>query len=281
MLECLNNVSLIQTDAKIGFEAEHMSVSELNSLKKKFPNVEWVETKLIVERVAAVKDENEIECFKSACKIIDTVFAEILNIINEGMTENELAAEISFRTKMVGSEGDPFKPIIASGLRSALPHGISSMKEIKKGEIIVIDFGATIGGYAGDMTRTVAVGEPDEKMVQIYEVVLGAQQAAVDAAKEGISGAELDAVARDYISERHYGDQFGHSLGHGLGLDVHSWPRVSEANQEPLLTNMVVTIEPGIYLPGLGGVRIEDDIVIKNDGCVNLTGSPKEFISVG
>ena len=147
--------------------------------------------------------------------------------------------------------------------------------------MLVIDFGATVGGYAGDMTRTVAVGDPDEKMVQIYEVVLGAQQAAVDAAKEGISGAELDAVARDYINERNYGDQFGHSLGHGLGLDVHSWPRVSEVNKEPLLTNMVVTIEPGIYLPGLGGVRIEDDIVIKNDGCVNLTGSPKEFISVG
>ena len=281
MLECLNEVSLMQAGMKVGFEADYMSISELNLLKENFPNVEWVETNLIVERVAAVKDENEIECFRAACKIIDAVFEEILDIIKEGVTENELAAEVSYRTKMMGSEVDPFEPIIASGWRSALPHGISSTKKIKKGEMLVIDFGATVGGYAGDMTRTVAVGDPDEKMVQIYEVVLGAQKAAVDSAKEGISGAELDAVARGYISERHYGEQFGHSLGHGLGLDVHSWPRVSEVNKEPLLTNMVVTIEPGVYLPGLGGVRIEDDIVIKKDGCENLTGSPKEFISVG
>ena len=223
----------------------------------------------------------EIKNIINACNIIDDVFLKIVEIIKPGVTEMDISAEISYQVKMRGSEVDPFEPIIASGKRSALPHGISTSKKIEEGDLIVLDFGATTAGYAGDMTRTIVVGEPTEKQRQVYEVVLGAQEAAIAAAKDGITGLELDSVARDYINDRKYGDYFGHALGHVLGLNVHTWPRVSEANKEQLLSNMVVTIEPGIYIPDFGGVRIEDDIVLNNGSCINLTKSTKEFISVG
>jgi len=281
MLECLRSLDILKGKVRIGFEADHVSVSELSVLKENFPDVEWVETKLIVERIAAVKDEEEIKNITNACNIIDNVFLRILEIIKPGVTEMDISAEISYQVKMRGSEVDPFEPIIASGKRSALPHGISTSKKIEEGDLIVLDFGATTAGYAGDMTRTIVVGEPSEKQRKVYEVVLGAQEAAIAAAKDGITGLELDSVARDYINDRKYGDYFGHALGHGLGLNVHTWPRVSEANKEQLLSNMVVTIEPGIYIPDFGGVRIEDDIVLNNGGCINLTKSTKEFISVG
>lgn len=281
MLKCLKSLDILKGKVRIGFEADHVSVSELSVLKENFPDVEWVETKLIVERIAAVKDEEEIKNISTACDIIDEVFLSIVKIIKPGITEIEISAEISYQTKMKGSVADPFEPIIASGKRSALPHGISTSKKIEEGDLIVLDFGASTAGYAGDMTRTVVVGEPTEKQRQVYDVVLGAQEAAITAAKDGITGLELDLVARNYITDRKYGDYFGHALGHGLGLNVHTWPRVSEANKEQLLTNMVVTIEPGIYIPDFGGVRIEDDIVLNNGGCINLTNSTKEFISVG
>lgn len=281
MLECLKSVDILKEKVRIGFEADHVSVSEMSILKENFPDVEWVETKLIVERIAAVKDEEEIKNISNACNIIDNVFLRMLDVIKPGISEMDISAEISYQVKMRGSEGDPFEPIIASGWRSALPHGISTSKKIEEGDLVVIDFGATTGGYAGDMTRTIVVGKPSEKQRQVYETVLGAQEAAISAAKAGISGLELDKVARDYINERDYGEYFGHALGHGLGLNVHTWPRVSEANKEQLLSNMVVTIEPGIYIPDFGGIRIEDDIVLNKDGCVNLTKSTKEFISLG
>ena len=281
MLDCLKTVDILKGKARIGFEADHVSVSEMSKLKENFPDVEWVETKLIVERIAAVKDEEEIKNISNACNIIDNVFLRMLKIIKPGITEIDISAEISYQVKMKGSEVDPFEPIIASGWRSALPHGISTRKKIEERDLVVLDFGATTGGYAGDMTRTIVVGEPSEKQRQVYETVLGAQEAAISAAKAGISGLELDTVARDYINERNYGEYFGHALGHGLGLNVHTWPRVSEANKEQLISNMVVTIEPGIYIPDFGGVRIEDDIVLNDNGCVNLTKSTKEFISVG
>ena len=274
-------MDILKEKVRIGFEADHVSVSEMSILKENFPDVEWVETKLIVERIAAVKDEEEIKNISNACNIIDNVFLRMLDVIKPGISEMDISAEISYQVKMRGSEGDPFEPIIASGWRSALPHGISTSKKIEEGDLVVIDFGATTGGYAGDMTRTIVVGKPSEKQRQVYETVLGAQEAAISAAKAGISGLELDRVARDYINKCDYGEYFGHALGHGLGLNVHTWPRVSEANKEQLLSNMVVTIEPGIYIPDFGGIRIEDDIVLKKNGCVNLTKSTKEFISLG
>ena len=281
MLKCLKSMEMLSKQGRIGFEADHLSVSELTALEKNFPKVEWVSTNLVVERAAAIKDEKEIENVSAACKIIDEIFQHIIKLIKPGMTENEISAEITYQSKLKGSEKDPFVPIIASGWRSALPHGISSSKPIESGDLIVLDFGATVNGYAGDMTRTVVVGEPNEKQQEIYNAVLGAQEAAIDASTDGITGAELDAVARDHINDLQFGEYFGHALGHGLGLNVHTWPRVSEANKEQLLAGMIVTIEPGIYIPGFGGVRIEDNILLTGEKCINLTGSAKEFISVG
>ena len=279
-LEGMKSLSIFTGGGRIAFEADDVPVSKLAEFEKNFPDVEWVPTSLIIERIAAIKDEEEIENIHAAAKIVDTVFTEILEFIKPGISENDISAEISYRTKKAGSEVDPFEPIIASGERSALPHGISSAKRIETGDFVVLDFGATIGGYAADMTRTVVIGEPSERHREIYAVVLEAQKTAVSAATDGITGADLDAVARKVITERGYGEYFGHALGHGLGLDVHTWPRVSSANKEPLLAGMAVTIEPGVYIPDFGGVRIEDDIVLTENGCRNLTGSPKDLISI-
>ncbi len=281
MLKCLKSVDLLTEGGRIGFESDFLSVSELSLLEENFPNVQWIETNLVVERAAAIKDEMEIENVSIACRIIDEVFLHILEFIKPGMTENEISAEITYQSKMKGSEKDPFEPIIASGWRSALPHGISSMKKIENGDLLLLDFGATVNGYAGDMTRTVVVGVPNDKQREIYDAVRDAQEAAINASTDGITGSELDAVARNHIKNLQFGEYFGHALGHGLGLNVHSWPRVSEANKENLLTGMIITIEPGIYIPGFGGVRIEDNILLTDEKCINLTGSSKEFITIG
>ena len=281
MLKCLKSMDLLEKEGSIGFEADHLSVTQLAALESNFPNVEWIKTNLVVERAAAIKDEMEIENISAACKIIDEVFLYIIEVIKPGMTENEISAEITYQSKLKGSEKDPFEPIIASGWRSALPHGISTSKSIENGDLLVLDFGATVNGYVGDMTRSVVIGEPNDKQREIYAAVLGAQEAAIDASIDGITGAELDAVARAHISNLQFGEYFGHALGHGLGLNVHSWPRVSEANREQLLAGMIITIEPGIYIPDFGGVRIEDNILLTDEKSINLTGSSKEFISIG
>ncbi len=215
---------------------------------------------------------------KKACEITDQAFSHILTFIKPGVTEIEVANELERYLKTLGASAMSFDTIVASGLRSAMPHGVASDKVIEEGDVVTLDFGCYYQGYSSDMTRTIAVGSIDPKLEEIYHVVLDAHNLVNQKAKAGMTGAELDAIARDYISEKGYGQYFGHSLGHGVGLDIHEAPGVNAKNDQPVEVGMVITNEPGIYIEGLGGVRIEDDLVVHPDHVELLNRSPKELI---
>ncbi len=276
----LKEKKLIDSGEKIGFEAEHLSFSFYSDLNDLFPQTTFVPTKNLVELIAIRKDESEISNLKQAAQMAAEALENVLPHLKAGQKEFEFAAELSYRMRLLGSERDAFEPIVASGWRSALPHGIASEKLIDDGDFVVIDFGAVYRGYASDMTRTVAVGKASPNMKRIYRIVKDAQQKAIDAARTGISCHALDQISREYIHQKGFGQYFGHSLGHGLGLNVHSLPRVGAGSESILEENFVITIEPGIYIPNVGGVRIEDDIVIQKDGCELLTHFPRELLEI-
>lgn len=232
----------------------------------------------VVEKIREVKSDEEIEIIQKAVEITEKAYDYILGFVKAGVTEIELANKLDFYMRKLGASGVSFDTIVASGVRSAMPHGVASDKVIEEGDMVTIDFGCIYNGYVSDMTRTFAVGDPGVKLKEVYEVVYQANLKVTEAAKAGVTGAELDAIARDYITQHGYGDQFGHSTGHGIGLEVHEGPSISSKNDEPLVVNNIITNEPGIYLPGLGGVRIEDDLVITEDGNRNLMTSSKELI---
>ena len=263
---------------KIAFEAIHTSVSSYNQMKSIFSNCNWVPTEGIIELIAAVKDKDEIESLKQAVEITDKVFDEILPELKIGAKEIEISARISYLFKKFGAEGDSYDPIIASGWRGALPHARPTDKKFENGDFVVMDFGALYNGYHADMTRTVLIGDDTDQHHEIYNIVLESQLAGVKFAKAGVTGKELDSACRDIINDKGYGDKFIHSTGHGLGLEVHTYPRISQINKKPLLENYVVTIEPGIYIPNWGGVRIEDDCWIRKEQCVPLNRSTKELL---
>ena len=220
----------------------------------------------------------EIESLKTAIEITDVVFESILSELKIGATEKEISAKISYLFKMNGADGDSYESIIASGYLGALPHARPTNKVFEKGDFVVMDFGALYNGYHADMTRTVVIGEASERHKEIYDIVLESQLAGIKFAKAGVTGKELDQVCRNVIEKAGYGDKFIHSTGHGIGLEVHTYPRISSFNTKPLLENYVVTIEPGIYLAGWGGVRIEDDCWIRKNDCLPLNRSTKEML---
>ena len=207
-----------------------------------------------------------------------SVLEEIIDAELVPVSQIEVANQLDFYMRSLGASGVSFDTIVASGLRSAMPHGVASKKIIEQGDLITLDFGCYYEGYVSDMTRTFAIGDPGEKLKEIYQIVLDAQLAVIDAAKPGMTGVQLDAVARDYISKHGYGEAFGHSTGHGIGLEIHEGPNVSSRAEKQFVPGNVITDEPGIYLPGIGGVRIEDDLLITEDGNRVLTRSPKELI---
>jgi len=273
--------SNLQLKYRIGFEAQWMDVSTYQALQSALnPALTWLPTEKIVEKAAAIKDPEEIDLHRRAAEITDSVFSDILKLLKPGVCELDISAEISYLHKKKGASGDSFPSIVASGVRSALPHGIASQKKIGRNEPVTIDMGCVYEGYTSDLTRTIVVGKANKKFRTIYDVVLGAQTAAVAAAKPGITTKELDAVARSFIQEAGYGDYFGHGLGHGLGIEVHAEPRVNFQTDVLLEKSNLFTIEPGIYLPGFGGVRIEDDVVLTDSGCEVLTKSPKHLIEL-
>ncbi len=280
LLEEASSQKLLAGLKRVAFESAHTSHALYRVLKKLFPRVTPVGTTGLVEEVVLAKQEVEIDAMRSAARITDTVFREITDLITDGMSENDVAAEISFRQKKLGAEKDSFEPIVASGARGALPHARPTSKKIRSGEFVVLDFGCVVNGYNSDLTRTIAVGRVTRRMRAMYETVREAQQAAVDSAHGGMIASDLDAVARTRIGKRGFGKFFTHALGHGLGLSVHEAPRISSLSKERLRTGSVVTIEPGVYIPGVGGVRIEDDVVLTDRGCRILTKSPKELIVV-
>jgi len=265
----------------VGVEADHLSAAALDGLRKTLPDCAFVMTNLVVEAIASVKEPEEIEHIRQAIAISERAFSEVLDLVTEGVTERDLAIELSYRQMKYGAEKDAFDLIIASGPRGALPHGCTTDKRIESGELIVFDWGCRKHGYPSDITRMVVIGAMTDRQKRIYQIVRDAQQMALDAVKEGVEVAELDRIARDYITRRGFGAEFGHPLGHGLGLDVHSFPRVSQQTNYKLPADTVMTIEPGIYIPGWGGVRIEEDVRVTSNGADILTTLPREIIEIG
>lgn len=264
---------------RIGFEAEQMTVAEYRHYEKSLP-CELVATKDVIEQLRIVKTREEIEILKDAAKIADDAFEHILSFIKPGVREIDVANELEYFMRKQGATSSSFDIIVASGVRSSLPHGVASDKKIATGELVTLDFGALYKGYCSDITRTVAVGDISDELKEIYTVVLTAQEKAVANIKPGMTGIEADAIARDYITEQGYGHYFGHGTGHGIGLEVHEEPRLSPRAKTVLQENMVVTVEPGIYVPNVGGCRIEDDIVLTETGNERLTLASKELIQL-
>ncbi|MBM2845192.1 MAG: Aminopeptidase family protein [Bacteroidetes bacterium] len=264
----------------IGFESHSVTYAQYRGLKKLFPSVSFVPTSDLVENLALVKDEEELNAIRSAVTISDKVFHQLLSGIRPGLQESDVAAEISYLHRKFGAEKDAFEPIVASGERGSLPHARATTKRIRSGEMVTLDFGCTVRGYNSDLTRTIGVGRVSGRAKEMYDAVLHAQTEAVAAARGGMMARDLDAVARRSITRAGYGKHFSHSLGHGLGLQVHERPRVSSRSTEELQAGSVVTIEPGIYIGGFGGVRIEDDVLLTRVGCEVLNTAPKKLMIV-
>ncbi|PLR68092.1 M24 family metallopeptidase [Bacillus sp. UMB0893] len=263
---------------RLGFEQDDLSFASYSAYKAALKEIEFIPVSGAVEKLRLIKSAAEIKILKEAAEIADAAFKHILTVIRPGIREIEAANELEFFMRKQGAVSSSFDIIVASGHRSALPHGVASEKEIEKGDFVTMDFGAYYKGYCSDITRTIAVGDPSDELKKIYSIVLEAQLRGMKGIKAGMTGIEADALTRDYISENGYGEYFGHSTGHGLGMEVHEGPSLSMKSETVLEPGMVVTVEPGIYIPQLGGVRIEDDTIVKEAGNESLTHSPKELI---
>ena len=265
---------------KVGFEDAKLSVRQLARLEAVVgEDVDLVPAGDLVEQLRAVKEPEEIERMAAASELADDVFRWALESGLAGRTERDVARAVEARIRELGAEPS-FPPIIAAGGNGALPHAEPGEREIGSGELVVFDMGAQLDGYCSDGTRTFATGEPGEEAHEVYDLVLAAQLAALGAIRAGASGKEVDAVAREMIAEAGHGDHFGHGLGHGVGLEVHEAPRLATTSEDELREGNAVTVEPGVYLPGRFGVRIEDLVVLTGDGYSNLSGTPKELTIV-
>ena len=262
---------------KLGFEQDVLTFATYRQYKQAC-EMEFVPLSNVIEKLRLIKTSAEIKILKEAAQIADAAFKHIIGYIAPGKTELEVSNELEFFMRKQGATSSSFDIIVASGHRSALPHGVASNKVIEKGDLVTMDYGALYNGYISDITRTVAVGNPSDELKKIYDIVLKAQLLGMAGIKPGLTGKQADALTRDYIEGKGYGPNFGHSTGHGIGLEVHEGPMLSFKSDIVLEPGMVVTCEPGIYVPGLGGVRIEDDTIITNDGNESLTHSPKELI---
>ena len=262
---------------KLGIEGR-TAYSTVQNYREKLGAEEFVTVDDIIKELRIVKTEEELEVIARACEIADKAMLVAIEEVSEGRREREIAAKMEYAMKMDGAEKRAFDTIVASGPRSALPHGIASDKRIERGEFVVIDEGALYKHYNSDTTRTVIVGSPNERQKDIYQAVLEAQIKGVKTAKPGMTAKELDTIVRDVIREYGYGDYFIHSTGHGVGLEIHEWPGINQSDETVLKPGMVITIEPGIYIPKFGGVRIEDTVVITENGAKRLTKTERELI---
>jgi Xaa-Pro aminopeptidase len=260
---------------RLGFESEHVTVDQLYKWSQATEGVEWVPLKDTVEALRAVKDEGEIDALRRSTALTDAAFAHLLEVIKPGMTELEAAWQIEAYMRTHGASRVAFNLIVAAGPSGAMPHAHPTDHAIGSGEPIVIDIGCVVDGYCSDMTRTICLGKPSAKYLEIWDIVLQAQEAAESGIHAGMSGAEAHALARDLIEAAGHGEHFGHGLGHGVGLVIHEGPRASRTGTDTLEAGMALTIEPGIYLPGEFGVRIEDLAIIREDGLEILTSTPK------
>jgi len=261
----------------LGFESTHLPFAQYQEWEDATPGVKWVPTKEMVETIRMLKDEGELAKIREAVSISDRACDYIRGFIKPGMTERRVAWELESFMRTHGAEAIAFAFIVASGPNGAKPHAVPQDKPIRAGELIVMDMGARVDGYNSDLTRTICVGEPDERAQEVYDIVLRAQLAAEQQARPGVTGEELDAVARTVIAEAGYGEQFGHRLGHGVGLAVHEKPGLGSTCTDILKAGAVCTIEPGIYIPGWGGVRIEDMVLFKEDAVEVLSQARKDL----
>lgn len=262
----------------VGVESATLTHQEYAQLEVAFEGMVLLPTQSWVEQLRIVKDEAEIAIMQRAANLADATFTHILDFIKPGVAERDIALEIEFFMRKNGATSSSFDTIVASGPRSALPHGVASERLIGQNEFVKLDFGAYMDGYCSDITRTVFVGTPTDKHKAIYNIVLEAQQAGLGGVRPGLRGREADALTRDVIKGYGYSGFFGHGTGHGLGMEIHEAPRLSMTSETVLTEGMVVTVEPGIYLPDFGGVRIEDDVYLTKDGAVRMTQSTKAWI---
>lgn len=265
---------LPQSD-NLALDGDYFSYTEQRALAAALPHATWKNVNLVGLR--AVKTPEEMALIRKAVAISDEAFLQLLPHIRAGRTESDLAAELEYNMRKLGSTKPSFETICASGKRSALPHGVASDKVVEAGDFITFDFGATYGGYCSDITRTVVLGKAAPWQKEIYDIVLRANLLGEKTLKAGLTGIQVDGTVRDFITGKGYGPNFGHGLGHGVGLDIHEKPVLNRANDQPLPAGAVVTIEPGIYLPDQGGVRIEDTVLVTETGCERLTSVPKEL----
>ena len=276
----LKRVLAEQSGGTAGFEAHIATVQDRERLEGLGPR-RWETTRELVERLRMIKDPGEIAAIRAAASLAQEAFGEFLPTVRVDQTEFSIAARLESALRTRGSEWHPFPTIVASGARSALPHARTSGRTVGRGEWLLLDFGAQVDGYCADLTRTVVVGgRADERQRAVYEIVQQAQQRAIENLRAGLSGREADGLAREVITQRGYGEAFGHSLGHGLGLEVHEAPRLSPTADTPLPADAVVTVEPGIYLPGWGGVRLEDDVRLTADGAELLSDNAVDLIEL-
>jgi Xaa-Pro aminopeptidase len=279
-VEAINDILRSEHVGRLGFEAEDMLYADYSKLKEKLDLKELVPIGNEITRLRRIKSPKELEYIEKAEAIGDQVFTEILNFIKPGMTELEVAARIEYLLKVSGAQGLSFPAIVASGINSSMPHAVPSYKKIENGDFLTMDFGCIYEGYCSDMTRTIVVGKASDKQKEVYDTVLKAQLAALDFLKAGYQGKEVDKVARDIIYNAGYEGCFGHGLGHSVGLFIHENPRLSQLEEDIIEAGMIETVEPGIYMKGFGGVRIEDLVVVTEDGNVNYTHSDKKLIEL-
>ena len=276
-IERINEVIGEHTIKKLGFEENDMTYGDYLRYNEALHAV-LVPMQAKIDAFRATKEPWEIELMRKAQAITDQTFSELCKIIQAGMTEKELEAELLYRLYKHGAEGPSFDPIVVSGPNTSMPHGVPGERKLEFGDFITMDFGCIYGGYCSDMTRTVALGFVSEEMDKVYKTVLKAQLAGIAATKAGVAGRDIDGTARKVIADAGYGDYFGHGYGHSLGILIHEAPNANTRNDQPMPAGAVVSAEPGIYLPGKFGVRIEDVTVITETGCEVLTKSPKNLI---
>ena len=265
---------------RLGFEAEEMTVAARDRYAAALTDVELVPTTEVIESLRAVKDDEERAAIRQAQAITDAAFERILERFAVGISEQQISRQLEALMMDEGAEGLAFDSIVAFGESAAEPHHEPTHRLLEEGDVIKLDFGARFAGYHADMTRTIAFGAPAGEIKKIHDVVKESQQAGIDAVRAGVTGASVDAVSREVIERAGYGDRFVHSLGHGVGLEIHEAPSLGRKQDEPLPSGAVVTVEPGIYIPGLGGVRIEDMVEVTDDGCVVVGTSTRDLIEL-
>lgn len=271
--ECLDRLGV----KKLGIEEGYMTLKTYRLYEKEL-HAQLVPAGDLLLKLRSAKDDYEIDCLIHAQRIAERAFSEMLDFLKPGVTEREAAAKLTYDMLRFGGEKNSFDPIVVSGPNGSLPHGIPGDRAIQPGDFVTMDFGCKWGGYCSDMTRTVAVGQPTEEMAAVYELVLKAQLAGIAASKAGVPGKDIAAAARQVIEAGGYGPYFGHGYGHSLGLEIHEGPNANSRDETPMPVGAVVSAEPGIYLPGRFGVRIEDVVIMEEGGCRNITQAPKELI---